>query len=97
MIEHKKQYGVYHWDTFDNETLLMKDVSSLEEAKKFVNEHYKGRISGNGADVVEIVGSAINSLPAAPTIQDFESKINAATSGLVTEAKLSPFLTVSLK
>ena len=55
MIEHKKQYGVYHWDTFDNETLLLKDVSSLEEAKKFVNEHYKGRISGNGADVVEIV------------------------------------------
>jgi len=54
-IEHKKQYGVYHWDTFDNETILMHEANDLETADKWVKEHYKGRISFDGADRVDIV------------------------------------------
>lgn len=55
MITHKKKFGVYHWDTFDNETLLIAEADTLEEAQEIVNTRYKGRISGNGADRVDIV------------------------------------------
>lgn len=55
MITHTKEFGVYHWDTFDNETLLIAEADTLEEAQDIVNERYKGRISGNGADQVDIV------------------------------------------
>ena len=60
MISHKKEFGVYHWDTFDNETLLMEDFDTLDEAKEFVTEHYKGRLGGSGADKVDIVDSKGN-------------------------------------
>ena len=30
MISHKKEFGVYHWDTFDNVTLLIKDCKTLQ-------------------------------------------------------------------
>lgn len=55
MITHKKNFGVYHWDTFDNETLLVDEADTLEEAQEILNKRYKGRISGNGADKVDIV------------------------------------------
>lgn len=55
MISHKKEFGVYHWDTFDNETMLVDDADTLEEAQSIVNEKYKGRIKGHGADRVDIV------------------------------------------
>jgi hypothetical protein len=63
-IQHKKPFGVYHRDTFDNETFLITkdwntgekaEFDTLEEAEKFVAEHYKGRIGNNGADQVDIV------------------------------------------
>lgn len=60
MITHKKKYGVYHWDTFDNETLLIAEADTVEEAQEIINERYKGRISGNGADRVEIVDNQGN-------------------------------------
>jgi hypothetical protein len=55
MIQHKKAFGVYHWDTFDNETLLVDEADTLEEADAIINERYKGRIAGNGADKVDVV------------------------------------------
>lgn len=54
-IEHKKAIGVYHWDTFDNETILLKDCNTLEEAHQFIKEHYGDRIRLTGADRVDIV------------------------------------------
>lgn len=39
-IEHKKQYGIYHWDTFDNETLVIGEADSLMEAESFVKKRY---------------------------------------------------------
>ena len=57
MIQHKKEFGVYHWDTFDNETLLKADVNTFDEAEEYITEWYRkqGRIAGSGADRVEIV------------------------------------------
>lgn len=60
MITHTKKFGVYHWDTFDNETILVGEADSLKEAVDLVQERYKGRISGNGADRVDIVDSKGN-------------------------------------
>lgn len=55
MITHKKKFGVYHWDTFDNETILMHQCNTQEAAEKYVQKHYGERISPNGADRVDIV------------------------------------------
>lgn len=55
MITHTKNFGIYHWDTFDNETFLVDQADSLQEAQNIVLEKYKGRISGQGADQVDIV------------------------------------------
>jgi len=59
-IQHTKPFGVYHWDTFDNETFLIDEFDTLEQAEKYVTEHYKGRINDNGADQVDIVDSKGN-------------------------------------
>lgn len=55
MVSHTKAFGVYHWDTFDNETILIAEADTLEEAEEKTAERYKGRISPHGADKVEIV------------------------------------------
>lgn len=55
MIQHEKKFGVYHWDTFDNETILVKDFDTLTEAQNYVSMQYKGRIVPHGADQVDIV------------------------------------------
>lgn len=60
MIQHKKAFGIYHWDTFDNETLLIGEANTLEEAKKFVQTRYAGRIGPDGADQVDIVDRSGN-------------------------------------
>jgi hypothetical protein len=56
-IQHTKEFGIYHWDTFDNETILIDEADTLQEAKDIVAKRYKGRISGQGADQVDIVDS----------------------------------------
>lgn len=56
MISHTKEFGIYHWDTFDNETILIDEAMTLDEATNIVQAIYKGRIRGDGADIVEIVG-----------------------------------------
>jgi hypothetical protein len=49
-------YSVYHWDTFDNETILVKGgFDDLDKARDFVKEHYGKRIRPTGADKVDIV------------------------------------------
>lgn len=55
MITHKKEFGVYHWDTFDNATILISEHDSLEDAQEKVRSKYGDRIRSNGADVVDIV------------------------------------------
>jgi len=70
MLQHSKQFGVYHWDTFDNETFLVTknwetdekaEFDTLDQAEEFVEEHYKGRIDPmHGADQVEIVDQTGN-------------------------------------
>jgi len=52
---HTRAYGVYHWDTFDNETFLIGEADTLEEAQEIVQARYRGRIGPDGADKVDIV------------------------------------------
>ena len=55
MISHKKKYGVYHWDTFDNETWLQFEDDSFQNCLDWVKEYYVDRIRDSGADKVDIV------------------------------------------
>ena len=55
MITHKKKFGIYHWDTFDNEVILIGEEDTVAEATTFIKDRYNQRISTNGADYVEIV------------------------------------------
>jgi hypothetical protein len=54
-IQHKKKFGIYHWDTFDNVTILIDEADTLKKAEGKVKKHYKGRLGPNGADKVDIV------------------------------------------
>jgi hypothetical protein len=54
-IQHTKPFGVYHWDTFDNATLLLREADTLEEAETWVMKHYGDRVRANGADRADIV------------------------------------------
>ena len=56
-ISHTKEYGIYHWDTFDNVTLLVAETDTLAQAEAKVKKKYGDRIRSNGADQVEIVDS----------------------------------------
>ena len=60
MITHKKKFGIYHWDTFDNETILVGEADTLIEAEGFVQKKYGDRIRPTGADQVDIVDSKGN-------------------------------------
>jgi hypothetical protein len=55
MISHQKKIGIYHWDTFDNETGLVDEADTFEEAEKKVEERYGERLRPTGADQVDIV------------------------------------------
>lgn len=55
-VQHEqKEFGIYHWDTFDNETFLIAQADTQEEAQALVEELYKGRLKSSGADRVDIV------------------------------------------
>jgi len=54
-INHKKKFGVYHWDTFDNETKLKYENDDYNDCMAWIAKTYEGRISGLGADRVEVV------------------------------------------
>ena len=61
-----KAFKIYHWDTFDNETILIDQCDTKKEAEKKVFEKYAGRIGLAGADKVEIVdrqGNIVKSFP----------------------------------
>jgi len=60
MVQHKKKFGIYHWDTFDNETLLIDEANILPEAERKAEKRYGSHISTGGADRVEIVDRAGN-------------------------------------
>jgi len=36
-----KEYGVYLWDTFDNETIFLKDYHALKDAKEYIEGKFK--------------------------------------------------------
>lgn len=55
--QQNKEFGVYHWDTFDNETLLLEQFDTKEQAETWVEKRYGGRIRNSGADQVDIVNS----------------------------------------
>jgi hypothetical protein len=56
MISHKKEFGIYHWDTFDNVTILIDEADTLDEALDKVKDKYEDRINPkHGADQVDIV------------------------------------------
>lgn len=61
-ITHTLEYGVYHWDTFDDTTILVDEAKTLSEAKKKVQDHYGSRLEKGGADQVNIVDSLGNVL-----------------------------------
>jgi hypothetical protein len=53
-----KEYGIYHWDTFDepgNDTVLVGEADDWVEAMSFVYQNYGDRIDFHGADQVQIV------------------------------------------
>ncbi len=52
-ISHTKAFGVYHWDTFDNRTLLVHEADSKVDARIWVEGHCD--IQVGGADEVDIV------------------------------------------
>jgi hypothetical protein len=54
-IEHTLEFGIYHWDTFDNTTVFVDEAVSLSKAIQKVKKKYKGRIDPQGADRVDIV------------------------------------------
>jgi len=58
MIRHTKQFGIYHWDTFDDQTFLIHETDTLPDAQAWTEEHYKGRLWDYGADQVDIVNRA---------------------------------------
>lgn len=60
MKKHTKNFGVYHWDTFDNETFLKHEADTIQDCKKWIMGHYGDRLRGNGADRVEIVDNEGN-------------------------------------
>ena len=55
MIKHKKKFGIYHWDTFDNSTILIDEADTYKICEEKVKKRYKSRINNKGADTVEIV------------------------------------------
>lgn len=63
MITHNtKEFGIYHWDMFDNITLLVGEADTITEAVKFIKDKYGKRVRLDGADRVEVVDSNGNIL-----------------------------------
>ena len=54
MNEQTKEFGVYHWDTFDNETMFVEEFDTFQEAEDFRLDKY--RVRDDGADWVHIFG-----------------------------------------
>jgi len=50
-----KPFRIFHWDTFDNTTILVDEAMTLRSALMKVEKKYKDRISISGADRVDIV------------------------------------------
>jgi hypothetical protein len=58
-LKHKKGFGVYLWDTFDNETLLLKGgFKTAEAALTWARNGHPE--NPNGADKIDIVDSGGN-------------------------------------
>jgi len=65
MKKHTKCFGVYHWDTFDNETMLIAEFDGFNETMDWIHKHYGTRLHPVGADRVDVVnqeGTVIRSM-----------------------------------
>jgi hypothetical protein len=56
-IEHKKEFRIYHWDTFDNTIFLNDEADTLNEAIEKVEKKFGSRLRADGADQIDIVNS----------------------------------------
>jgi hypothetical protein len=54
-LEHEKNFGVYHWDTFDDTTIFVGEGDTVADCCLLILKEYSSRIVGSGADRVEIV------------------------------------------
>ena len=81
MVSHTKEFGIYHWDTFDNETLLVGEADTITEAVTFIKDKYGKRIRLNGADQVEVVDLAGNGVKRFNVGQSNETKGKALCTG----------------
>ena len=55
MTKQTKKYAIFHWDTFDNITILISQSDSRAKIDKVFDKKYKDRVSSQGADRVDIV------------------------------------------
>lgn len=56
-LQHKNGFGVYLWDTFDNETILLRDgFKTIAAALKWARK--KNPENPNGADKIDIVSNS---------------------------------------
>ncbi len=63
-IEHTARFGIYHWDTVDDETMLLSQADTIKEAEEYVKKHCC--VEAYGADQVDIVdlrGNVIRTFP----------------------------------
>ncbi len=50
-----KAYGVYYWDTFDNETFILQEFDDSQVAISYVEKRFAGRLRPSGADKIDLV------------------------------------------
>jgi hypothetical protein len=53
---HRKPFAIYHWDTLEDQTVLLADFHERSAAVRFVHSEFAGRIGHEGLDQLEIVG-----------------------------------------
>lgn len=54
------KYRIYHWDNFEppgEDTLLIGDAETIQEAEDLIIQKYGNRLFGNGADRIQIVNA----------------------------------------
>lgn len=59
LTEHKdKEYGVYHWDTTSNTTMLIAQEDTLYEAQEFIAARYGDRLDSRGVNRAQVATRA---------------------------------------
>ena len=62
LIKHTKNFGVYYWDTFDNETFLEAEFDTVEAAMVMIFKRFNIKLDGaDQVDIVNKMGDVIDS------------------------------------